>query len=222
MDQPVLRIVDFPFQVALWVFLASFLIFLLVVRYRIRARKFSLKDYFREEFDRYYREKLEETSGKPRRTEPWTATRNEFRIVFQVMLLSILLAVGSFVGVSFVPIPYLKNWTGVESIETAPLRLVALSYDRFYTGFSLKGEIWNQGQIPLKGLSARVRIWGRDDELLEEIMAKVKPDVLNPESSGSFGMNFSQKTPSRLYGYEVAFIDFDGVETPHIRGFDAP
>ena len=222
MEHPVLRIVDFPFQVALWVFLVSFLIILLVVRYRIRARKFSLKDYFREEFDRYYREKLEDASGKPRRTEPWTATRNEFRIVFQLMLLSILLAAGSFVGVSFVPLPYLKNWTGVESIETAPLRIVALSYDRFYTGFSLKGEIWNQGEIPLKGLSARVRIWGRDDELLEEIMAKVKPDVLNPESSGNFGMKFSGKSPAQLYGYEVAFVDPDGVETPHIRGFDAP
>ena len=222
MDQPVLRIVDFPLQVTLWVFLVSFLILLLLVRYRIRIRKFSLKDYFREEFDRYYREKLKETSGKPPRTEPWTATRNEFRIVFQVMLLSILLAVGSFVGVSFVPIPYLKNWTGIESIETAPLRLAALSYDRFYTGFSLKGEIWNQGQIPLKGISARVRIWGRDEELLEEIMAKVKPEVLNPESSGSFGMKFSRKSPSQIYGYEVAFVDSDGVETPHIRGFDAP
>ena len=222
MDHPVLRIVDFPLQVALWVFLVSFLVILVVVRSRIRARKFSLKDYFREEFDRYYREKLEEPSGKRRRTEPWTAARNEFRIVFQVMMLSILLAIGSFVGVSFVPIPYLRNWTGVESVETAPLRLVALSYDRFYTGFSLKGEIWNQGQIPLKGISARVRIWGRDDKLLEEIMAEVKPTVLDPESSGSFGMKFSQKSPSQLYGYEVAFIDPGGDETPHIRGFDAP
>ena len=222
MDHPVLRIVDFPLQAALWVFLVSFLVFLLVVRVRIRARKFSLKDYFREEFDRYYREKLEKTSSKPRRTESWTATRNEFRIVFQVMLLSILLAFGSFVGVSFVPIPYLKNWTGVESIETEPVRLVALSYDRFYTGFSLQGEIWNQGQIPLKGLSARVRIWGRDDVLLEEILATVKPAVLNPESSGTFGLKYSEKSPSLLYGYEVAFVDSAGVETPHIRGFDAP
>ena len=169
MDHPVLRIVDFPLQVALWVFLVSFLVILVVVRFRIRARKFSLKDYFREEFDRYYRERLEETSGKRRRTEPWTAARNEFRIVFQVMMLSILLAIGSFVGVSFVPIPYLQNWTGVESVETAPLRLVALSYDRFYTGFSLKGEIWNQGQIPLQGnlgarpgLGTRRQTAGRD------------------------------------------------------------
>lgn len=222
MDHPVLRIVDFPLQVALWVFLVSFPVFLLVVRARIHARKFSLKDYFREEFDRYYREKLEQTSGTARRKEAWTATRNEFRIVFQVMLFSILLAFGTLVGVSFVPIPYLKNWTGVESIENAPLRLVALSYDRFYSGFSLKGEIWNQGQIPLKGLSARVRIWGRDDELLEEIEAKIKPAVLNPESSGSFGLKYSEKSPSLLYGYEVAFVDSDGVETLHIRGFDAP
>ena len=222
MDHPVLRIVDFPVQVGLWVFLVSFLVFLLVVRARIRARKFSLKDYFREEFDRYYREKLEETSSRTRRKESWTATLNEYRIVFQVMLLSILLAVGSFVGVSFVPMPYLQNWTGVESIETEPLRIVALSYDRFYTGFSLKGEIWNQGQIPLQGLSARVRIWGRDDMPLEEILAQIEPAVLNPESSGSFGMKYSQKSPSLLYGYEVAFVDSEGVETPHIRGFDAP
>ncbi len=222
MDHPVLRIVDFPLWVALWVFLVSFLVFLLVVRARMRARKFSLKDYFREEFDRYYREKLEKTSSKTRQKESWTATRSEYRIVFQVMLLSILLAVGSFVGVSFVPIPYLRNWTGVESIETEPLRLVSLSYDRFYTGFSLKGEIWNQGQIPLQGLSARVRIWGRDDVLLQEILAKVKPDVLDPESSGAFGLKYSEKSPSLLYGYEVAFIDSDGVETPYIRGFDAP
>lgn len=222
MDHPVLRIVDFPFQLALWVFLVSFPVFLLVVRSRIRARKFSLKDYFREEFDRYYRDKLDETSGKRRRTEPWTATQNEFRIVFQVMLLSILLAAGSFVGVSFVPIPYLKNWSGVESIETEPLRLAALSYDRFYTGFSLKGEVWNQGEIPLKELEARIRIWGRDDELLGEVLAKVKPKVLNPESSGSFSMKYSQKSPSLLYGYEVAFVDSEGVETPHIQGFDAP
>ena len=222
MDHPLLRIVDFPFQVALWVFLVSFLVFLVVVRARIRARKFSLKDYFREEFDRYYREKLEETSSKTRRKESWTASWNEYRIVFQVMLLSILFAVGSFVGVSFVPLPYLKNWTGVESIETEPLRLAALSYDRFYTGFSLKGEIWNQGQIPLQGLSARVRIWGRDDVLLEEILAQVEPAVLNPESSGTFGLKYSEKSPFLLYGYEVAFVDSDGVETPHIRGFDAP
>lgn len=222
MDHPLLRIVDFPLQVALWVFLVSFLVFLLVVRARIRARKFSLKDYFREEFDRYYRDKLEETSSKTRRNESWTATWNEYRIVFQVMLLSILLAAGSFVGVSFVPIPYLKNWTGVESLETEPLRLAALSYDRFHTGFSLKGEIWNQGQVPLQGLSARVRIWGRGDVLLEEILAKVTPAVLNPESSGSFDLKYSEKSPSLLYGYEVAFVDSDGVETPHIRGFDAP
>ena len=222
MDHPVLRIVDFPLQAALWVFLVSFLVFLLVVRARIRARKFSLKDYFREEFDRYYREKLDQSSGKARHKEAWTATRNEFRIVFQVMLFSILLAFGTFAGVSFVPIPYLKNWTGVESVETAPLRLVALSYDRFYSGFSLKGEIWNQGQIPLKGLSARVRIWGRDDELLEELEATIEPDVLNPESSGSFGLKYARKSPSLLYGYEVAFVDSEGVETPHIRGFDAP
>ncbi len=222
MDHPLLRIVDFPVQVALWVFLVSFLVFLLVVRARIRARKFSLKDYFREEFDRYYQEKLEETSSKTRRKESWIATWNEYRIVFQIMLLSILLAVGSFVGVSFVPIPYLKNWTGVESIETEPLRLAALSYDRFYTGFSLKGEIWNQGQIPLQGLSARVRIWGRDDVLLEEILAQVEPAVLNPDSSGTFGLKYSEKSPSLLFGYEVDFVDSDGVETPHIRGFDAP
>ena len=222
MDHPVLRIVDFPLQVALWVFLVSLLVLLLVVRARIRARKFSLKDYFREEFDRYYREKLEETASNRRRKEPWTDTGNEFRIVFQVMLLSILLAAGSFVAVSFVPIPYLKNWTGVESIETEPLRLVALSYDRFHAGFSLKGEVWNQAQIPLKGLAARIRIWGRDDELLGEVLAKVEPALLNPESSGSFGMKYSQKSPSLLYGYEVAFVDSEGVETPHIQGFDAP
>ena len=222
MDHPVLRIVAFPLQVALWVFLVSFPALLLVVRARIRSRKFSLTDYFREEFDRYYRDKLEETPGKRRRTEPRTAAPNEFRIVFQVMLLSILLAFGSFVGLSFVPVPYLRNWTGIESVETAPLRLVALSYDRFYSGFSLKGEIRNQGKTPLQGLSARVRIWGRDDELLDEVLARVEPALLNPDTAGAFGLKFSEKSPSLLYGYEVAFVDSDGVETPHIRGFDAP
>ena len=222
MVHPVVRIADLPLQIALWVYILTFLISLLLMKVFLRSPKHSLDDYFKDEFDRYYQEKIQNPSLLVQsRRRPVKPSYNEHKIVFQLTLLSCLLALMSFLVVSFVPLPYISNWTRSDPLEVAPLRITSLSYDRFYNGFSLKGDIWNQGQTPMVDLSARVKVWGKHEQLLEEILVKIKPRILQPDSSGHFRLKYSKDSPSLLFGYEIEFVNTDGEETAHIRGFDA-
>ena len=100
-----------------------------------------------------------------------------------------------------------------------PLRLTTLSYERFHEGFSLRGEVWNQTQDSLQGVTARVQVLGSENELLENVPVPVEPDPLPGRSPGTFQLNYTKNSPF-LHGYRVTFESVLGAPIPHIKGFD--
>lgn len=124
-----------------------------------------------------------------------------------------------FVFVSFTPLPFLENFATARSLEVVPLRLTALIYERFYEGFSLDGEVWNQSKEPMDGLLAVIRIRGAEQDILEEVAVPVTPQPLKAGTPGTFQLRYEKNSPF-LYGYQVSFVTPWGVVIPHLTGFD--
>jgi hypothetical protein len=124
-----------------------------------------------------------------------------------------------FAAVSFTPLTFFDNFATAPVLEDAPLRLTALVYERVYEGFSLQGEVWNQGRASLEALQVRVTIWGNDRRTLETLVLPVDPQPLPAGSAGSFSLSYTKNSPF-LYGYDVAFVDAHGKSIPHVKGFD--
>ena len=140
------------------------------------------------------------------------------RSATHALFLSAVMAILFFLFIAFTPLPLVENFATVPR-EVAPLRLTALIYERFYEGFSLEGEVWNQTSEPIDNLTAVIKIWGADQETLEEVPLAVEPRPLPGGSAGVFHLRYTKNSPF-LYGYEVSFATREGEVIPHIKGFD--
>ena len=121
--------------------------------------------------------------------------------------------------ISLAPLPFLENFATVPLLQVSPLRVTALTFERFHEGFSLEGEVWNQSEEPMEDFKAMIRIWKSERELLEEVSLDVMPRPLPAGTAGTFRLRYARNSPF-LYGYDVYFAGGDGEVVPHIKGFD--
>jgi len=154
-----------------------------------------------------------------------TPGTSRLKTAFHAVLLSALLAGLFFLGMSFLPLPFLDNFASVRDLQEWPFRLTALVYQRTYEGFALQGEVWNQTRAPIENAQAVVRVWGNDRSLLDTVIVPLEPNSLppsqpgNPSQPGSFNLTYNKNSPF-IYGYEVTFQGADGKVIPHVKGFD--
>lgn len=218
MSEQILQILDQSLTYSLWAFLLIFIIILFFIALRLKARKRGLADYFREEFEkRFEREIVGEDLAKP--LERYVPLSNRLRMAVHALFISAVLALGCFLVAGFTPISFFDNFATEKRWQTTPLRLTRLNYERFYEGFSLQGEVWNQSEESIRGLRAIIHIWKFDHELLDQVLAPVQPDPFPSRSAGTFSVRYTENSPF-LYGYQVSFETADGLEVPHVKGFD--
>lgn len=141
------------------------------------------------------------------------------RSAFHALLLSAAFTLVVFLVLAWTPLPFLENFASMTLRPVAPLRVTALTHERFHEGFSVEGEVWNQSREPMQELKARFTIWGTEGQVLEEVGVPVLPQPLAAGSAGTFSLTYSQNSPF-LYGYEVSFATRDELVVPHIKGFD--
>lgn len=206
MNPELLNLIDQAVRYSLWVFLSAFLVLLLFVRHQLRSRQKQIIDFYRGE---------EETIP----TDRLMLSSNQWQMAFKAFVLSLLVAGFVFLTIVFVPVPGLQNTVAGMDLEVAPLRVTALNYERFHEGFSLEGEVWNQGEDPLEALQVTVRIIGNDQKLLDEVTVPVSPSPLSTGVAGSFNLRYTENSPF-LRGYQLAFSDSSGRSIDHETGFD--
>jgi hypothetical protein len=211
MNPEIVLILDRAFQYSLWLFLFTFVLLLVYAGIRLRRHTRRIGDLFEGSFS-------EGEEGKKQRRFEQRPT-NEWRLAFRALSLSLACSIAFFFIFVFTPFPLFENFASGDSWKISPLRITALTYDRFYNGFSLEGEVWNQTKKPVFGLQAVVKIWATDDALLDEVRAPVEPDPLAAGTAGRFSLNQVQNTPF-LKGYQVSFVDRSGGAVPHVTGFD--
>lgn len=210
MNPEVLDILDRGLRYSLWFFLGCYLIILFLGLSRLRRRKRQVGELF-------------EAMGTGDEKAEWsgkTSLLNEWPIAFNGLIVSFLAGVVFFVVYCFVPLPFTENLVTSTNLQVTPLRVTALQYDRFYEGFSLEGDVWNQTESPMPGLEADVEVVGDDGATIDEIRTPIKPSVLPPGRSGTFELRYTDKSPM-IKGYRIAFLDADGKRVPHLTGFDA-
>lgn len=193
----------------LWWFLVALLLFLLFALSRLRRRRRRLGELYAEGG-------LDPSS----QTELGRSLLNQWRILLGCVLAACSTSLVAGLALAFLPIPGLQPTAG-DSLEILPLRLTALEFDRFYEGFKLDGEVWNQTALPLAGLEAVVTVIGLRDETLAELPAPVTPSPLPPGTAGTFQFEYRENSPF-IKGYRVAFRDATGASLPHTAGFDVP
>lgn len=210
MNPELLEILDHGLQYSLVFFLGCYLVILLIGWSRMRRRKRQIGAMF-------------ETMGTPEEDTEWSSKislLNEWPVVFNGLVLSMLLGLVFFVVYCFVPLPFTENLVTTSNWQITPLRVTALQYDRFYEGFSLAGDVWNQTQSPIPGLEADIQVVGDDGVTIDEVRTPVKPGTLPPGESGKFELRYTEKSPL-IKGYRIAFVDSEGKRIPHLTGFDA-
>jgi hypothetical protein len=211
MNPEIVLILDRAFQYSLWVFLLTLVLVLVYASIRLRRRSRRIGDLFEGSFAE------DEESEKGRRFEQLPT--NEWPLVFRVLSLSLVCGIAFFLIYVFTPFPFFENFASGDSWKISPLRITVLTYDRFYDGFSLEGEVWNQTRNPVFGLQAVIKIWGRDDTPLDEVRVPVDPDPLGAGTAGIFTLRQVQDSPF-LKGYQVSFVDRSGEAVSHVTGFD--
>lgn len=212
MNEGLLSLLDTLLAYSLQAFLILFLVALLYARRRLRRRKTTIADYYREKFRR--KEKDEAFLPPP-------SPRRQWKIVFNALLFSAVLAGFFFLVLSFTPLPGVENFVTVHSWRVTPLRVTALLHERTQHGFALEGEVWNQTEGALPALTAVVAVWGQEDEILDEITVPVRPDPLPPGRPGQFSLQYKKNSPF-LKGYQIRFRSPEGETVPHVMGFDVP
>ncbi len=218
MNERTLQILDRSLEHSLWVFLFIFLASLCFIALRLKARKQGLADYLREEFEsRHEQEIMGEDLGEV--LDGAVPLSNRVRMATKALILSAALAFVCFLVVGFTPLSFFGNFATEPTRETGPLRLTLLTYERFYEGFSLEGEVWNQTERPMTGLKALVSVWKSEQELLDEVSVQVEPDPLPALSAGTFSLRYTENSPF-LYGYQVTFENEQDLKVPHVEGFD--
>lgn len=206
MNQEVLNLVDQALRYSLWAFLSTFLVLLLFVRHQLRSRRKQIIDFYRD------------AQEKPV-SDRHIPSSNQWQMAIKALFVSFLLAAVVFVTIVFVPVPGLQNTVAGMDLEVAPLRVTALQFERFHEGFSLEGEVWNQGKEPLESLQVTVLIIGSDGKLLDEVSVPVSPSPLQTGTSGSFELRYTENSPF-LRGYQLAFRDASYRLINHETGFD--
>ncbi len=188
---------------SLWVFLGSFLFLMVFALLRLKRSRYPVVE--------------EPDEDKP----PWnlTATPEQLAITWRALTISLILSALSYIALVLTPLPFIDNFVNSESWKLRPLRVTALTYERFHDGFSLNGEVWNQTEETLTDVQVVIQVWGTDDELLDEVLSKIDPTPLTSKSPGHFRIRY-EKNSALLLGYKVLFTSQDGVEIPHSQGFD--
>jgi len=142
------------------------------------------------------------------------------RSFFRAAVLAGLVAAIFFLIVAFTPLSFFENFATATSLEEpAPLRLTAVVYERFFEGFTLDGEVWNQTGQVMDGVRVQVTIWGKDKKQLDRLVLPVEPSPLLPGNPGKFSVRYEKNSPF-LEGYEVHFVSAKGDPIPHVKGFD--
>ena len=143
--------------------------------------------------------------------------------ILRPLLLSIVLSVVlsglSFLAYAFVPAPFLDNFTTAASWKRAPLRITALDFDRFHEGFSLNGEIWNQGKEALNGIQIVVSVLDHNEEELDELLASTEPPDVEAGRTASFELRYTENS-TLIHGYQLSFRSADGSPINHVAGFN--
>jgi hypothetical protein len=209
MNSDIVLILDQALRYSLLSFLIVFLILLLYSRAKIRGRRKKIEDI--------YMELGQDTRASQRFLSG--ALFDQWRISLKSMMVSLLCALIVFVFFLFTPLPLVQNFASDNPFRIEPLRVTALTYERFYEGFSVKGEVWNQTEEPFTDLQARINVIGLDGEPLEEVVVQVEPVSLKPGEAGTFELEYAQNSPF-IKGYQVSFSDQTGTAIPHTLGFD--
>ena len=199
MNLELLDILDSAFKFSLWFFLGALLLFLLISRARLVRHAIKTEDSSRVE-------KLNPAFSQPRIV---------YRSVVTALVLSFL-AAGIYL---FGPVPGLDNMVSNRNWQLTPLRVTAISWDRLYEGFTLEGEVWNQTDEDLEGVTAVISVVGSYDELLDSLEVQVKPAPLYSGEPGTFQVRYEKNSPF-IKGYRLGFSDIEGKPLLHTAGFD--
>ena len=135
------------------------------------------------------------------------------------IILSVVLSSLSFLVYAFVPAPFLDNFTTGASWKRAPLRITVLDFDRFHEGFSLNGEIWNQGKETLNDIQILVSVLDHNEEQLDELLVSTAPPDLEAGQTASFELRYAENS-SLIHGYQLSFRSGDGTPINHVAGFN--
>ncbi len=217
MNPEALIILEQSVRWALLAFLGSFLILALYSWTRLRRRRRGLADLMHEQLDAELSEALglDEAQDTALQLTP----SNRLRPFFYSFLLAGVVSVATFLLCSFAPLPFLHNFATEASWRETPLRLTAVDYERFFEGFSLEGQVWNQQDQALASITAHIEVLDAQRQVLDEVSAQVKPTPLAPAQSGKFEVRYTENSPL-IYGYRIAFRDAEGNQIPHVEGFE--
>jgi hypothetical protein len=208
MNETALQLIDRTLTYSLWAFLITFLILLIFAIGVIRSRRRRLGEVF-----------ADGTLDRVSQDRKAASLLNEWRILFHSFLLALGCTLVFAAVYTLVPIPFVDNLLTTRAWQVTPLRVTALTYDRFYEGFSLEGDVWNQTEEPIEGLQAVVTVVGSEDTHLDELQSAVRPDPLEPGEMGSFQVEYRKQSPF-IQGYRIRFVNPSGQTVPHVAGFD--
>ncbi len=199
MNLELVRILDNALQISLWVFLGSLFLFLLISQARLVRHAVRTRD-----------------SAQVEKLNP---AYDQSRVAFRSASFSLVLCLLVLAVYLFSPLPGLKNLVNTRSWQLTPLRVTAISWDRIYEGFNLEGEVWNQTDQDMGGLTAVISVVGTYDELLDSLVIPVKPEILGAGEPGTFSVSYKKNSPF-IKGYRLGFTDQNGEPVRHISGFD--
>ena len=199
MNLELVRILDNALQFSLWVFLGSLFLFLLISRARLVRHAVKTRD-----------------SAQVEKLNP---AYDQSRVAFRSASFSLVLCLLVLAVCLFSPLPGLKNLVNTRSWQLTPLRVTAISWDRIYEGFNLEGEVWNQTDQDMGGLTAVISVVGTYDELLDSLVIPVEPEILGGGEPGTFSVSYKKNSPV-IKGYRLGFTDQNGEPVRHISGFD--
>ena len=133
--------------------------------------------------------------------------------------LSVVLSGLSFLVYAFVPAPFLDNFSTAASWKRDPLRITVLEFDRFHEGFSLNGEIWNQGQETLRDIQIVVVVLDHNEEELDQLLVSTAPPDVEVGKTASFELRYAENS-SLIHAYRLSFRSSDGTPINHVAGFN--
>jgi hypothetical protein len=149
-------------------------------------------------------------------TSPWF---NPWKISLNATLSALVLSIIALILYLLLPFPFFHNFSSGSDWMVVPLRLTSVSYERFYEGFSLEGEVWNQTKEQPLELRARIKVIGTDDKPIDVFDVEVAPSPLEPGEAGEFEARYTENSPF-IKGYQISFVTRDGSQIPHLTGFD--
>ncbi|GAB4240661.1 MAG: hypothetical protein Kow00109_15840 [Acidobacteriota bacterium] len=211
MSDPLLDLLDRALTGSLWVFLVVYVCCLLIGRSRLRRRRVRA---------------LQAEAAAAREDPGPDSTRvfsraAEWRLALRALFPALLAGSLFLVGYLLLPLPGVQNLVTARDWSFVPLRVTRLQYDRFYEGFSLEGDVWNQSETPLTDLTCHVEILDPEGKVLATVPAAVDPRILEPGSRGRFAMRYTEASPF-LAAYRIHFSDAEGRTLAHVEGFDVP